>query len=432
MATLENPGPTEEPGSTGPDGSPMRAAHAARPEAYIPLRKRDLGETLARFPGLKVEDAASFQRLCRLLHALVHCHLEATLDELKDAYAPFDPDADTRAGAALSQQELDLRREVLFEGFGRLLARANFHRLAEAEINAALEDRSHWGLHLTVDFTLFDRLELYYRGDRMGTRYRRAWRNRFRSEAIDVPIYQRLVLIFHLKRGQKYSKVLDTDDVYLKLFKDIPKLDLDMLLPGSQVKMSLFDRARVALPTLSGIGIVLYKMIWATAMAFGSTLAFLGLVGGTVGYGVRSLYGYLNTRQKYQLNLTQSLYYQNIDNNAGVIHRLLDEAAEQENREVMLAYFFLWHDAPEEGLTAAALDARIEAWLEREAEQSVDFEIADAFGKLVQFRLVQQSKGLWQAVPIEEAIRLLAEHWRELPEAWSKQHVEADSRRLTT
>jgi len=410
----------------------MRAAHAARPEAYIPLRKRDLGETLARFPGLKVEDAASFQRLCRLLHALVHCHLEATLDELKDAYAPFDPDADTRDGTALSQQELDLRREVLFEGFGRLLARANFHRLAEAEINAALEDRSHWGLHLTVDFTLFDRLELYYRGDRMGTRYRRAWRNRFRSEAIDVPIYQRLVLIFHLKRGQKYSNVLDTDDVYLKLFKDIPKLDLDMLLPGSQVKMSLFDRARVALPVMSGIGIMIYKLFLGIALAFGSTLAFLGLVGGTVGYGVRSLYGYLNTRQKYQLNLTQSLYYQNIDNNAGVIHRLLDEAAEQENREVMLAYFFLWHDAPAEGLTAAALDARIEAWLEREAEQSVDFEIADALGKLVQFRLVQQSKGLWQAVPIEEAIRLLAEHWRELPEARSKQHVDADSRRLAT
>jgi len=417
MATLENPGSAE------PDDSPITAGDSARPEAFIPLRKRDLVETLARYPGLSPEGAMSFRRFCRLLHALVHCHLEAALDELKEAYAPFDPDADTRAGVALTRQDLDLRREILFEGFGRLLARANFHRLAEAEINAALEDRSHWGLHLTVDFTLFDRLELYYRGDRMGTRYRRAWRNRFRSEAIDVPIYQRLVLIFHLKRGQKYSNVLDTDDLYLKLFKDIPKLDLDMLLPGSQVKMSLFDRARVALPTLSGIGIVLYKLIWATAMAFGSTLAFLGLVGGTVGYGVRSLYGYLNTRQKYQLNLTQSLYYQNIDNNAGVIHRLLDEAAEQENREVMLAYFFLWQGAPAEGLTIAALDARIEAWVRKEAEQSVDFEIADALGKLVQFRLVRQSGELWQAVSIEEAIQLLVEHWREMPDGWSQQRA---------
>jgi hypothetical protein len=424
---LENSDSTEPNGSPAHNGDSLHATSALKREAFIPLRQRDLGETLARTTGLSSEDGAKFQRFCRLVRALVHGHLENTLEELKEAYAPFDPDADTRAGAAISDEERSLRREVLFEEFGRLLARANFCRLAEAQINAALEDRSHWGLHLTVDFTLFDRLELYYRGDRLGTRYRRAWRNRFRTEAIEVPIYQRLVLIFHLKPGQKYSKVLDTDDVYLKLFKDIPKLDLDMLLPGSQVKMSLFDRARVALPTLSGIGIVLYKLIWATAMAFGSTLAFLGLVGGTVGYGVRSLYGYLNTRQKYQLNLTQSLYYQNIDNNAGVIHRLLDEAAEQENREVMLAYFFLWRNAPAEGLTAEALDARIENWLQSEAEQAVNFEIADALGKLMQFRLAEQSGQLWRALPVDDAILKLEEHWREMPEAWGRQHAAANN-----
>jgi hypothetical protein len=153
----------------------------------------------------------------------------------------------------------------------------------------------------------------------------------------------------------------------------------------------------------------------------------LGLVGGTVGYGVRSLYGYLNTRQKYQLNLTQSLYYQNIDNNAGVIHRLLDEAAEQENREVMLAYFFLWRNAPAEGLTAEALDARIENWLQSEAEQAVNFEIADALGKLMQFRLVEQSGQLWRALPIDDAILKLEEHWREMPEAWGRQHAAANN-----
>ena len=54
-----------------------------------------------------------------------------------------------------------------------------------------------------------------------------------------------------------------------------------------------------------------------------------GVIGGTLGYSARSVYGYLNTRQKYQLNLTQSLYFQNLDNNYGAIQRLLDEAEEQ-------------------------------------------------------------------------------------------------------
>ena len=180
--------------------------------------------------------------------------------------------------------------------------------------------------------------------------------------------------------------------------------------------MSLFDRARVMLPTLSGIGIAIYKIVWVATIALGSSLAFLGLIGGTVGYGVRSLYGYLNTKQKYQLNLTQSLYYQNIDNNAGVIHRLLDEAAEQENREVMLAYFFLWHQAPAAGLSAGELDGRIEAWLLAEAEQAVDFEIHDALSKLETLKVARQVEGKWQAMSLDEAVAALASRWTELPE----------------
>lgn len=414
MATLNNPAPDAEGRARGD----ATRNNSARPEAFIPLRKTDLGQTLARLPGLEAAATEAFGRFCRLLHVVIHCQLQRTIEELKQAYAPFDPDSDTREGKQHTEAELDGYRAVLFERFQGLLTRANFHRLAESEINQALEDRSHWGLHLTVDFTLFDRLELYYRGDRVGTRYRRRLRNRFRSEAIDVPVYQRLVIIFRLKPGQKYSKLLDTRDVYLKLFKDIPKLDLDMLLPGSEVKMSFFDRARVMVPTLSGIGIAIYKIVWVATVALGSSLAFLGLIGGTVGYGVRSLYGYLNTKQKYQLNLTQSLYYQNIDNNAGVIHRLLDEAAEQENREVMLAYFFLWHQAPPAGLTAEELDSRIEAWLLTEAEQTVDFEIHDALSKLELLKVARQVDGRWQAVPVEQAIAALANRWTSLPDEW--------------
>ncbi len=416
MATLNNP--SSDANDRSHRNSDGATSPGGRAEAFIPLRKVDLGATLVRTPGLSSEDSEAFNRFCGLLQLLIHCQLQATLEDLKAAYAPFDPDADTREGEALTEARRDELRGVLFDRFTRLLERANFHRLAEDEINLALNTRSHWGLLLTVDFSLFDRLELYYRGDRIGTRFRRRLRNRFRSEAVEVPIYQRLVIIFRLRPGQKYSKLLDTRDVYLKLFKDIPKLDLDMLLPGSEVKMSLFDRARVMLPTLSGIAIALYKIVWVATVALGSTLAFLGLIGGTVGYGVRSLYGYLNTKQKYQLNLTQSLYYQNIDNNAGVIHRLLDEAAEQESREVMLAYFFLWQDATPEGLTAAELDKLVEAWLLTEAEQAVDFEIDDAIDKLERLQIARQNGDRWRALPIDQALAALANHWTSLPAAW--------------
>lgn len=411
MSTLEN-----DPPEAGSGTAAGAAAESRRGEHFIALRKADLGDVLARAGSLSADEAAAFGRFCRLLHLLVHGELQPGLEELKDAYAPFNPDRATVTLNDLDEAQLDALRGRLFERFGWLLERGNFKRLAERQINAAVGNRSHWGLHLTVDFELFDRLEVYYRGDTTGTRYRRRLRTGFRLEELQVPIYQRLVVIFRLRPGRRFSRILDTRDVYLKLFKEIPKPDLDMLLPETKVKMTLFDRLRVALPTLSGLGIAIYKIVWATTVALGMSLGFLLLIGGTLGYGVRSLYGYLNTKQKYQLSLTQSLYYQNIDNNAGVIHRLLDEAEEQENREVMLAYFFLWREAPSEGWTASQLDCRVERFLHEHAELAVDFEIADALDKLRRFGLAECRGERWTAPGIEPALRALADYWTALPE----------------
>ncbi len=399
-----------------PGETPSGQSSAARREQFIPLRKADLDDALLAGFDVPPADGTQFRRFARMLHAVVHSEFLGEFEALKDAYAPFDPDSDTQCPAETSEEQRDALRRRMFDRFEWLLSRGNFIRLAEEEINAALNTRSHWGLHLTVDFELFDRLELYYRGDTFGTRYRRRLLNRFRPEEVRVPIYQRLVVIFRLRPGQKTSRIFDTEAVYIKLFKEIPKLDLDMLLPETQVRMTLLDRMRVMLPTLTGIGIAVYKMVWALALTFGSTLALLGLIGGTVGYGVRSLYGYLNTRQKYQLNLTQSLYYQNIDNNAGVIHRLLDEADEQENREVLISYFFLWRQAPQDGWTAEELDRAVEHWLHAHTEQHIDFEIADALNKLKRFALAEVHQGRWKALPIERAISALVDRWSRWPD----------------
>ena len=127
-------------------------------------------------------------------------------------------------------------------------------------------------------------------------------------------------------------------------------MDLEMLLPGTRVQMSLVDRTKIVLPTLSGLSLTIWKLLTgAVAVAAGGMydgLALCGLVGGSIGYGLRSFHGYLQTKQRYQLSLTESLYYQNLDNNAGVLMRLVDEAEEQENRETLLAWFFLWREPP--------------------------------------------------------------------------------------
>ena len=112
---------------------------------------------------------------------------------------------------------------------------------------------------------------------------------------------------------RRYGIIGGQHDDVLKLFKNIPKSDIEMLLPGTQVRMSLVDKGKIWLPTLSGVGFTLFKLVQgAAAVAFASlqgTLAFLALLSGVFGYGLRSFYGYLNTRDRYHLNLTRSLYF---------------------------------------------------------------------------------------------------------------------------
>jgi Protein of unknown function (DUF3754) len=156
-----------------------------------------------------------------------------------------------------------------------------------------------------------------------------------------------------------------------------------------------------------------WKVISGLMLA--NSLALLGLAGGTISFGLRSFRGYLQTKERYQLSLTESLYYKNLDNNAGVLMRLIDEAEEQENREALLAYFFLRRDVAPTGLTAEQLDRRIEAFLERQLGRAIDFEVGDALAKLIRWRLVEKlPHDKLRALPFEAALTTLDSAWDQI------------------
>lgn len=385
-------------------------------EHFIPIRKRDLIELLCHEGDVNGENRELLREMCRLLDATLHFEYHERFEELTHAYSFFDPDTDTQRLGPVTRDERERHVATLFDSFVVLLERANFVRLSRDDIVEALKDASDWGLNLSVDFDVFDRLEVFARGDVVGQRTRRRWQNLFRPEEISVPIYQRLVLILRLRESKQLCEFVDTESVYIKLFKDIPKLDLEMLLPGTRVQLSVFDRGKILLPTLSGVAMTVWKLLQgALTIALSGlygTLAFLGLVGGTVGYGLRSFYGYMQTKQKYQLNLTQSLYYQNLDNNAGALFRLLNEAEEQEFREAALAYFLLLCRAGRDGWSRERLDDEIEGFLQQRANIHIDFEIGDAVSKLIRFKLVYQLKdGVLRAVPLRDALEALDRAW---------------------
>ena len=398
-------------------------------EHFIPLRKQELIDLLCA-NGLRREEADEFRQFARLLGATYHFQYQQKLEELKTAYAPFDPDADTRSLIRLTAEEKQKRLNRLFSDFAWLMERANFKHLCRDDLEPYLRTASDWGVHMDVDFSCFERLAIFARGDVTQKRTRRRWRNLYRLESTTVPVFQRLVLILKLRPHRRLSKSADTESVYIKVFKDIPKLDLNMLLPGARVLMTYVDRGQISLPLLTGFGMLLSRPLlailhillpfielgrWAGEEFIRSggspTWAVWGLATGTLGYGYRSYYGYQRTRQRYRLTLTESLYFQNLDNNSGVLTRSLDEAEEQDCREALLAYFFLWRGAGERGWTSAELDGAVEAYLEKSGGVKVDFEIGDAIAKLERLQVVEKLADRYRARPLPVALRVLDRAW---------------------
>ena len=397
--------------------SPAKTDARSAREHFIPLRPADLVQKLADDPAVTIFDREHFRRFCQLVEATIHHEYHSRLSELKTAYAPFDPDTDAATVCELSSEERSARCRRLFDRFDSLLVRANYRRLSRQQLEDALATPSDDGLSLHLDLSIFERLEIYSRGDALMPRVMRSWRSLWRVEDKLVPTYRRLAIIFRLKHKTPHTDPLDTRAVVLKLFKNIPQQDVETLLPGTNVRLSWIEQARIVLPTLSGVGLTVFKLLkGAAAVAFASVyglIAFLALISGVIGYGIRSFHGYLRTREKYQLSLTRSLYFQNLDNNAGVLYHLLNEAEEQEFREVVLAYWLLWRGGMQNS-RGAELDAAAEAWLQDRCGLAVDFEVSDALAKLRRLGLSELSPtGRWRAVPIEAALATLDRAWDE-------------------
>lgn len=384
-------------------------------ECFLRIRLRALLELLGK--ELANSERETLGRLCRLVQAVFHYEYHDRLEALKDAYAAFDPDVDKSARPVLAADDRGPALDALFANSVQLLERTNYKRLNHQEIQDAVrQGASDWGLNMAVDFDAFDRLEVFACGDTVGKRYRRRMLNLWRLEEVEVPIYQRLVLILKLKARERVGPGVDTENVFLKLFKDIPKVDLEMLLPGTQMHMPFLQRLKLGGSLMSSVGFVLWKIATemehlVSAVLQRQPLVFWGPISLTVGYGYKQYQGFQTTKQSYSLMLTQSLYYQNLDNNAGVFTRLLDVAEEQECREALLAYFFLWRHAGSAGCTAAELDNAIEEFLQHKANVRVDFEIDDALAKLERLGLVEKAEGRYTAQPIQQALEQLDVIW---------------------
>ena len=382
-------------------------------ERALPVRQGDLTRMLLADPLLSSEERGSFAQFARMLAAMFHSEFFDRLCELKELYASLDPDSDyVPLGEHTLPRQPDSDEQFL-SSFEATLFRANYRLLSLDSIKKAIAAPNELGLTYVPNFSLFEHLKVYVRGYTQITRHCRTVRTRFRKARVTLDAYQRMVVAIKFREDVDHGPLVRPDVVYLRMFKDVPHVDMEMHLPeqGTKVRMRWLDKAQIASPLMTGIPTMVAKYLFAASL---SPVLVGGLLIAPISAGVSSFFGYQRSKQKHLYEMIHRLYYLTIANNSSVLTRLIDSAEDEEYKEAILAYIFLWKHAGDNSQcwTAAELDRQIEAFLTERTGVAINFEVGDALGKLYRLGLARHDhRGRIFATPIDEALRVLDRNW---------------------
>src|SRR5205085_3273685 len=96
---------------------------------------------------------------------------------------------------------------------------------------------------------------------------------------------------------------------------------------------------------------------------FTKAVAALSVLIGAGVFMFRQYSNYSNRKLRYQKELSDNIYFKNVNNDAGVFETLIGAAEDQETKEALLAFHFLLTEGPFKD--AHSLDTRIEEWLQQ-------------------------------------------------------------------
>lgn len=369
------------------------------------------------------------ERVAGALTDLLHVEYHRQAEKLKALYAPLDPNA-SKPGEPATVAQADAFSSEL----RALLSRANYQVVSPQELDHALRAESVFRVKLHTRLTDFAELTLFARGRGHRHEIVRRWFG-LRRRLIDVDYFQHVALFVrfqaddHFSPRQRAKLPFKPGTTVLKLFENIPVADLEMLFPNSEVRMRTLDQLVLGVPAVLGVFGIIAQLSAAALFVIGLALSIVGLgekpatvtQAQLVAFGAavftvsifasRQLARFRFKKLQFLKTLADNLYYRNLDNNAGVIHHLVDAAEEEEAKEAILAYaFLLAHGSASE----RELDERIEAWLKDLLAKPVDFEVDDALAKLMRFALVTRDGERYSAVPIDQAMAALGKRWNDV------------------
>lgn len=403
-------------------------------DQFIPARKSDILNALmagGRFASGAERD--SFGQVCRLLAAIYHYEYFDRLERLRDAYFYFNPELG--AHARLEPAALDRAYADLVAMLTAVLKGANFVELSHEEIAQAHRQRALMRVEIRAPLEDFRDVRIFRRGRHSETVDITRWYHP-RKRMVEADIYDDVVLLVAMKseselageRGRKRlrKRRIRPGSVLLKYFRNIARSDVNALFPNVRVVMGNVDKLVLGVPAVAGGLPILFNLASSVTVLFLVIGFYLGLVGaveddhvkqalaamsGLVALGgfiMRQWVKYQRQSLKYQKELTDNIYFRNVNNNAGIFDYVIGAAEEQECKETFLAYYFLHTGG---ATTQAELDTRIEAWLKQVLGLDMDFEVEDALAKLERLGLLTRSGERLSVPPLSEALVILDRAW---------------------
>lgn len=413
---LEPPRQGKAAGKGNGKEKPSKTVPKDMRENFIPVSQQSLRDRLTKPDCWAAGQNTNANTFFRYLNYWRRQQYTARLSELVTAYEPFSPDSDTLVTRTFRPDEIVTMRKRVMTDLRWMLKHANYTQIPNDQFKV-LTEGSDYGLELEVDLNVFEEIEIHYRGRTTKTSKRRSKKGFYlRTEDFDIPVFQRLCIVFKLKpfetRVQEVMKAKGFDrekaerqveklrkmlppqvqdsNLYVKVFKNIPQADLEMVFPNTRIKFRLFDKLRLTTTAGGGIGAGAFgaagKIAVLSANPVGAVIAAVGL-GGVV---FRQVMNVVNTKNKYMVTMAQSLYFHAMADNRGAMTKLADRAAEEDVKEEMLLYAVL---AKERVLRSQLkeVDDAIELYLKRTYERDVDFEVKEALERLIDDGIVTEA-----------------------------------------
>mmetsp|Transcript_25578 Transcript_25578/g.55720 ORF Transcript_25578/g.55720 Transcript_25578/m.55720 type:complete len:707 (+) Transcript_25578:147-2267(+) len=252
-----------------------------------------------------------------------------------------------------------------------------------------------------------------------------------RTIRIQEPVFKEVVIVYRtagprhkkskahksatqrMTKEDRLSKILKRRNVHVKCFHDIPMADIEAIFPDKKVYIK----------TLS-----LITMIASAVMALVAAIGVIWKAGKEIDLNVVWSAGSLvlarcgqvySNMQAEKSNMIQEmnniLYDKTSDSQEGVVSMMLEDMAEQQLKEAVIAYSLLYMNR-DDMFTQEQLDEACEDFLEVNFALKLDFAIEDTLPRLVQWGVVLENKShvfgtRYQAVSVETAHTKLTQAW---------------------